>query len=105
MYFTLSAFLGSLVYGSFAACLSQYAIAISDSGLAEKVVGVVLPVNAFVVVVFQYLVGKRIRPDKTVSDSSSPTGTTFQPRMERTTDKASSSVDSGKESSPLPIRH
>lgn len=63
MYFTLSAFLGSLVYGSFAACLSQYAIAISDSGLAEKVVGVVLPVNAFVVVVFQYIVGKRIRPD------------------------------------------
>lgn len=63
MYFTLSAFLGSLVYGSFAACLSQYAIAISDSSLAEKVVGVVLPVNAFVVVVFQYLIGKRIRPD------------------------------------------
>ncbi len=63
MYFTFSAFLGSLVYGSFAACLSQYAIAISDAGLAEKVVGVVLPVNAFVVVVFQYLVGKRIRPD------------------------------------------
>jgi MFS family permease len=63
MYFTLSSFLGSLVYGSFAACLSQYAIAISDSGLAEKVVGVVLPVNAFVVVVFQYAVGKQIRPD------------------------------------------
>ncbi|UNK59308.1 efflux MFS transporter YdeE [Buttiauxella ferragutiae] len=63
MYFTLSAFLGSLVFGSFAACLSQYAIAISDSDLAQKVVGVVLPVNAFVVVVFQYMVGKRIRPD------------------------------------------
>lgn len=63
MYFTLSSFLGSLVYGSFAACLSQYAIAISDSELAQKVVGVVLPVNAFVVVVFQYFVGKRIRPD------------------------------------------
>lgn len=63
MYFTLSAFLGSLVFGSFAACLSQYAIAISDSELAQKVVGVVLPVNAFVVVVFQYMVGKRIRPD------------------------------------------
>ena len=63
MYLTLSAFLGSLVFGSFAACLSQYAIAISDSDLAQKVVGVVLPVNAFVVVVFQYMVGKRIRPD------------------------------------------
>lgn len=63
MYFTLSSFLGSLVYGSFAACLSQYAIAISDAGLAEKVVGVALPVNAFVVVVFQYMVGKRIQPD------------------------------------------
>ncbi len=63
MYFTLSSFLGSLVFGSFAACLSQYAIAISDADLAQKVVGVVLPVNAFVVVVFQYFVGKRIRPD------------------------------------------
>lgn len=63
MYFTCSAFLGSLVFGSFAACLSQYAIAISDSDLAQKVVGVVLPVNAFVVVVFQYVVGKRIHPD------------------------------------------
>lgn len=63
MYFTLSSFLGSLVFGSFAACLSQYAIAVSDSDLAQKVVGVVLPVNAFVVVVFQYMVGKSIRPD------------------------------------------
>ncbi|RJT24042.1 MFS transporter [Buttiauxella izardii] len=63
MYFTFSSFLGSLVFGSFAACLSQYAIAVSDSDLAQKVVGVVLPVNAFVVVVFQYMVGKSIRPD------------------------------------------
>jgi len=63
MYFTLSSFLGSLVFGSFAACLSQYAIAISDSDLAQNVVGVVLPVNAVVVVAFQYMVGKRIRPD------------------------------------------
>lgn len=55
MYFTLSSFLGSLVFGSFAACLSQYAIAVSDSDLAQKVVGVVLPVNAFVVVVLQYM--------------------------------------------------
>ncbi|RPH24780.1 MFS transporter [Buttiauxella warmboldiae] len=63
LYFTLSSFLGSLVFGSYAACLSQYALAISDSELAQKVVGVVLPVNAIVVVMFQYLVGKRIRPD------------------------------------------
>ena len=63
MYFTLSSFLGSLVFGSFAACLSQYAIAVSDSNLAQNVVGVVLPVNAMVVVAFQYMVGKRIRPD------------------------------------------
>ena len=33
------------------------------ASLTGELVGVVLPVNAFVVVVFQYFVGKRIRPD------------------------------------------
>ncbi|WP_052045602.1 MFS transporter [Cedecea neteri] len=63
MWFTTSAFLGSMVYGAFAGCLSQYAIVIGDTGLAEKVVSVVLSVNAIVVVAFQYFLGKNIRPD------------------------------------------
>lgn len=63
MWFTSSAFLGSMVYGAFAGCLSQYAIVIGDAGLAEKVVSVVLSVNAIVVVAFQYFLGKNIRPD------------------------------------------
>lgn len=63
MWFTASAFLGTLVYGAFAGCLSQYAIVIGDTGLAEKVVSVVLSVNAIVVVAFQYFLGKNIRPD------------------------------------------
>lgn len=63
MWFTTSAFLGSMVYGAFAGCLSQYAIVIGDTGLAEKVVSVVLSVNAMVVVAFQYFLGKNIRPD------------------------------------------
>lgn len=63
IYFTLSAFLGSLVFGSFASCISQYVLVVADSRLAENVVGVVLPVNAAVVVSLQYVVGKRIRAD------------------------------------------
>ncbi|WP_312774371.1 efflux MFS transporter YdeE [Atlantibacter hermannii] len=63
IYFTLSAFLGSLVFGSFASCISQYVLVVADNRLAETVVGVVLPVNAAVVVSLQYVVGKRIRAE------------------------------------------
>lgn len=63
IYFTLSAFLGSLVFGSFASCISQYVLVVADNRLAETVVGVVLPVNAAVVVSLQYMVGKRIRAE------------------------------------------
>lgn len=63
LWFTASAFLGSLVAGSFAICISQYVLTFSDSGLAQRVVAVVLPVNAAMVVSLQYLIGKRIRAD------------------------------------------
>ncbi|RUT65235.1 transporter [Morganella morganii] len=63
LWFTLSAFLGSLVFGSFSACISQYVLTVADSALAEKVIGVVLPVNAAVVVSLQYMVGRRIRAE------------------------------------------
>ncbi|PHM45380.1 hypothetical protein Xmau_01030 [Xenorhabdus mauleonii] len=62
-WFILSVFLGSLVFGAFAACISQYVLTIADGSLAESVVGVVLPINAAIVVSLQYMVGKRIRPD------------------------------------------
>ncbi|WP_436877364.1 efflux MFS transporter YdeE [Siccibacter turicensis] len=62
MWFTLSAFLGSLVGGSFASCISQYLLAVADSDFAQKAVGLVLPVNAAVVVLLQYAVGRRLTP-------------------------------------------
>ncbi|MDX7986522.1 efflux MFS transporter YdeE [Xenorhabdus sp. 12] len=62
-WFILSAFLGSLVFGAFASCISQYVLTIADGSLAKSVVGVVLPINAAIVVSLQYMVGRRIRPD------------------------------------------
>lgn len=59
-WFTLSGLLASFVGGSFASCISQYVLAASTSDFAEKVVAVVLPVNAAVVVVLQYAVGRRL---------------------------------------------
>ncbi|KAA8717730.1 efflux MFS transporter YdeE [Morganella psychrotolerans] len=63
LWFTLSAFMGSLVFGSFSTCISQYVLTVADSTLAEKVIGVVLPVNAAVVVSLQYMVGRRLRQE------------------------------------------
>ncbi|WP_434641010.1 efflux MFS transporter YdeE [Klebsiella sp. I138] len=60
MWFTLSGLLASFVGGSFASCISQYVLVVADSDFAEKVVAVVLPVNAAVVVVLQYAVGRRL---------------------------------------------
>ncbi|KMJ45794.1 transporter [Xenorhabdus khoisanae] len=62
-WFTLSTFLGSLVFGSFTIWISQYVLTVANSTLAEAVIGVVLPVNAAVVVTLQYAVGRRIRPE------------------------------------------
>lgn len=59
-WFTLSNLLASFVCGSFASCLSQYVMAVADSDFAEKVVAVVLPVNAAIVVSLQYAVGRKL---------------------------------------------
>ncbi len=71
MWFTLSGLLASFVGGSFASCIAQYVLVVADSDFAEKVVAVVLPVNAAVVVALQYAVGRKmsasnIRPLMTV---------------------------------------
>ncbi|MEO3988718.1 efflux MFS transporter YdeE [Pseudocitrobacter sp. Cyp-38S] len=60
MWFTCSGLLASFVGGSFASCISQYVLAIADSEFAEKVVAVILPVNAVIVVTLQYAVGRRL---------------------------------------------
>lgn len=60
-WFTLSGLLASYVGGSFASCISQYVLAAhADSDFAQKVVAVVLPVNAAVVVTLQYALGRKI---------------------------------------------
>ncbi len=51
---------GLLCGGAFASCISQYVMVVADSGFAEKVVAVVLPVNAVIVVSLQYAVGRRL---------------------------------------------
>lgn len=62
LWFTCSAFLASFVSGAFASCISQYVMVIADGDFAEKVVAVVLPINAAMVVTLQYSVGRRINP-------------------------------------------
>lgn len=61
-WFTLSNFLASFVAGSFASCLSQYVMVVASSEFAERVVAVVLPVNAAIVVTLQYAVGRKLNP-------------------------------------------
>ncbi len=60
LWFTCSGLLASFVSGAFASCLSQYVLVVASSDFAEKVVAVVLPVNAAVVVALQYAVGRRL---------------------------------------------
>lgn len=63
LWFTLSGFLASYVGGSFATCISQYVLAVArDADYAQKVVSVVLPVNAIVVVTLQYFIGRKLSP-------------------------------------------
>lgn len=59
-WFTLSGLLASFVAGSFASCIAQYVMSIADGDFAEKVVAVVLPVNAAVVVTLQYGLGSKL---------------------------------------------
>lgn len=59
-WFVLSAFFGTLTFGSFASCISQYILVVYDAKFAESVIAVVLPVNAAIVVSLQYIVGKYV---------------------------------------------
>ncbi len=44
----------------FASCLSQYVLVVADGEFAEKVITVILPVNAAVVVSLQYAIGRKL---------------------------------------------
>ncbi|TCW00224.1 MFS transporter [Biostraticola tofi] len=60
VYFTLGGTLGCLVYGQFAACISQFLMVAFDADYAYRVVGIILPVNAGIVITLQYLVSRHI---------------------------------------------
>lgn len=57
-------FFGTLTFGSFASCISQYILVVYDAKLAESVIAVVLPVNAAIVVSLQYIVGKHVTAER-----------------------------------------
>lgn len=63
-WFVLSTFFGTLTFGSFASCISQYILVVYDAKLAESVIAVVLPVNAAIVVFLQYIVGKHVTAER-----------------------------------------
>lgn len=61
LWFTLSGLLASFASGTFASCISQYVMAVADNAFAQKVVALVLPVNAVIVVMFQYVIGRYLQ--------------------------------------------
>ena len=63
-WFVLSTFFGTLTFGPFASCISQYILVVYDAKLAESVIAVVLPVNAAIVVSLQYIVGKHVTAER-----------------------------------------
>lgn len=63
-WFVLSTFFGTLTFGSFASCISQYILVVYNAKLAESVIAVVLPVNAAIVVSLQYIVGKHVTAER-----------------------------------------
>ncbi|WP_410014337.1 MFS transporter [Sodalis sp. C49] len=61
IFFTLGGALGSLVCSQFASCISQYLMVEFDAVFAYRVVGIILPVNAAIVITLQYAVSRNIR--------------------------------------------
>ncbi|MFI8415625.1 MFS transporter [Serratia sp. NPDC078593] len=63
IYFTLGSTLGSVVFGQFTGYLSQYLITVSSAEFAYRVIGLVMIVNACVVIALQYLLSRNMRQD------------------------------------------
>ncbi len=61
IYFTLGSTLGAVVFGQFTGYLSQYLITVSDAEFAYKVIGMVMIVNACIVIALQYLLSRGMR--------------------------------------------
>lgn len=63
IYFTIGSALGAVVFGQFTGYLSQYLITVSNAEFAYKVIGVVMIVNACIVIALQYLFSRGMRQD------------------------------------------
>ncbi len=61
IYFTLGGLLGNMVCGQFASCISQFLMVAFTSEFSYRVVGVILPVNAAIVITLQYAISRNIR--------------------------------------------
>ncbi|CUX97362.1 putative sulfoacetate transporter SauU [Candidatus Hoaglandella endobia] len=60
VWFILGGTLGSFVSSQFASCISQYLMIAFDPDFAYKVLGIILPINASIVVLLQYLISRNI---------------------------------------------
>jgi MFS family permease len=63
IYFTIGSALGAVVFGQFTGYLSQYLIIVSNAEFAYKIIGVVMIVNASIVIALQYLFSRGMRQD------------------------------------------
>ncbi|HEI8865707.1 MFS transporter [Serratia sp. AKBS12] len=63
IYFTLGSTLGAVVFGQFTGYLSQYLITVSSADFAYRVIGLVMIVNACIVIALQYLLSRGMRQD------------------------------------------
>lgn len=63
IYFTLGSTLGAVVFGQFTGYLSQYLILVANAEFAYQVIGMVMIVNACIVIALQYLLSRGMRQD------------------------------------------
>ncbi|CAI2061541.1 putative transporter [Serratia ficaria] len=63
IYFTLGSTLGAVVFGQFTGYLSQYLITVSSAQFAYKIIGLVMIVNACIVIALQYLLSRGMRQE------------------------------------------
>ncbi len=63
IYFTLGSTLGAVVFGQFTGYLSQYLITVSSAEFAYKIIGLVMIVNASIVIALQYLLSRSMRQE------------------------------------------
>jgi MFS family permease len=61
IYFTLGGTLGSMVWSQFASCISQYLMVAFTNEFAYRVVGIILPTNAAVVISLQYILSRNFK--------------------------------------------